>query len=850
MYIFIFLFFISFISLNANENLQKVSLQLSWFDQFQFAGYYIAKEKGFYKEYGLDVEIKEFNFETDVLKEVNENKSDFGIAREDLIPNKFNFYNDLIALFPVFQVSPLILISKKESQISNIKNFPLKKLMITEPDSIQASIKAMLISNNVSINSITFLKHSHNINDLIENRVDIMSAYISKSPLLLQKKLIPYNIFSPKDYGFDMYSDYLFTNRNLTKQNKEKVIAFKKASLLGWEYAYNHIEESVDLILKKYNSQNLTKEELLFEANELKKLSYYKSNILGNVDRNKLARIFDIYNLMGEIKNPINIDDFIFDENKPILNEDETNYLRNKDSLKVCIRKDFLPYETISNENLIGLTSEYIHILEKRLNKNIDIIRINTLKEGNSNINNDLCDFISIFEKENNSKTNLLTTPYLQLPFVLVTKNSSSFITNFEQLKNKTIFVSNNESLIHILNKNYPNTKIYTTQNPNFAYQQILSNKADGYIGNIVEVIYSLQKEYNSNLNITGNFDYKTNLLFAVKNENFILQNILNKVINNISKEESELILNNYTLLKYKEIKNYKTIIIVTLSSFFIILLLLIVYLRESLLKKRIEKLNEDLEKRILEESLKNRKKDEILFRQAKLASMGEMINNIAHQWRQPLNRINLSVQIIESIIKENEILLKEEDLNTIDRKIFYINKNITYMSNTIEDFMNFFHPNKERNTFYLNQVIEKAILLVQDLDKNIDFKIKIYNRIKIFTFENELLQVILIILENAIDNFKLSNKENKTINIVCKEDNKKVILILEDNSGGISVEIIDKIFDPYFTTKFKKEGSGLGLYMAKLLIEQSIGGKLDVLSKDYSTKFKIILPKENYDKS
>ena len=131
-----------------------------------------------------------------------------------------------------------------------------------------------------------------------------------------------------------------------------------------------------------------------------------------------------------------------------------------------------------------------------------------------------------------------------------------------------------------------------------------------------------------------------------------------------------------------------------------------------------------------------------------------------------------------------------------------------------------------------------------------IDFKIKIYNRIKIFTFENELLQVILIILENAIDNFKLSNKENKTINIVCKEENKKVILILEDNSGGISVEIIDKIFDPYFTTKFKKEGSGLGLYMAKLLIEQSIGGKLDVLSKDYSTKFKIILPKENYDKS
>jgi signal transduction histidine kinase/ABC-type nitrate/sulfonate/bicarbonate transport system substrate-binding protein len=849
LHLFIFIFFVSFISLNANENLLKVSLQLSWFNQFQFAGYYIAKEKGFYKEYGLDVEIKEFDFEIDVLKEVNENKSDFGIAREDLIPNKFNFYNDLIALFPIFQVSPLILISKKESQISNIKNFPLKKLMITEPDSIQASIKAMLISNNVPINSITFLKHSHNINDLIENRVDIMSAYISKSPLLLQKKLIPYNIFSPKDYGFDMYSDYLFTNKNLTKQNKDKVIAFKKASLLGWEYAYNHIEESIDLIFKKYNSQNLTKEELLFEANELKKLSYYKSNILGNVDRNKLARIFDIYNLMGEIKNPINIDDFIFDENKPILNEDETNYLKNKDTLKLCVRKNFLPYEAISNENLIGINLEYINILEKRLGKNIDIFKINTLNEGISDLNDNLCDFISIFEDENNSKS-LLTKPYLQLPLVLVTKNTNSFITNFEQLKNKTIFISKNEALVHILNKNYPNINLYITNSPNFAYQQILSNKADGYIGNIVEVIYSLQKEYNSDLNITGNFDYKINLLFAVKNENLILQNILNKVINNISKEESELILNSYTLLKYKEIKNYKSIIIVTLSSFFIILLLLIVYLRESILKKRIEKLNEDLEKRILEESSKNRKKDEILFRQAKLASMGEMINNIAHQWRQPLNRINLSIQVIESIIKENLASLKKEDLITIDRKIFHINKNVTYMSNTIEDFMNFFHPNKEKNHFFLNHVLDKAISLVQDLDKNIHFRIKSDKQINILSFENELLQVLLIILENAIDNFKLSNQKNKTITIICREEYSNIILTLKDNSGGISLKIIDKIFDPYFTTKFKKEGSGLGLYMAKLLIEQSIGGKLDVFSKDIFTKFRIILPKESYDKS
>lgn len=843
---FLYLIFLP-ILLIANEHLEKISLQLSWFNQFQFAGYYIAKEKGFYEDYGLDVDIKYFNFNIDVVKDVNENKSDFGIARETLIPERINNYNNLVALYALFQISPLVLISKKDSNINEIKEFYNKRIMLTDNDYIQASIKALLIANKVDLDSIKFLKHTHNVNDLVNNNTDIISAYISKTPYFLEKNHIPFNIFSPKDLGFDFYSDFLFTNKTLIKKDEDKVIAFKKASLLGWQYAFNNIEESVDIILKKYNSQNLTKDELIYEANALKKLSYYKNNPLGDIDENKLKRIYDIYYLMGYIKNSTYPSDLVFDEYKPIFSEYEKEFLKDKDTFKMCVRKNFLPYEAIIDGNIIGINSEYLRIFEKKIGKSITLVPVNTLKESISKLKNYECDFFSFFDESNiEDKDILFTKSYMELPFVLVTTGKDSFITNFEQLKNKKIFVENNINLFQTLKRNYPYIHLYTTYNPSYAFKKISENNSDGYLGNIANVVYNLQKEYNTDVNITGNFDYKTNILLAMNTNNFLLQNILNKVISNISKEEKELILNNYTLLKYKEVKNYKTLFIVLISSFLVISLLTIVYVRESILKNKIQKLNENLEKRVLEESLKNRKKDEMLFKQTKLAAMGEMINNIAHQWRQPLNRINLSVQIIENILKENKNLLEQQDLNIIDKKILHVNKNIIYMSNTIEDFMNFFHPNKEKNLFNLSKLIMKAIILIQSKDSDIYFEINVDKKINIFNFENELLQVILVILENAIDNFELNSSKNKYLGIFAKKEKKKITLTIRDNSGGIPSSIIDKIFEPYFTTKFKKEGSGIGLYMAKILIEQSIGGKLDVNSDNSFTNFIITLPKEN----
>ncbi len=228
--------------------------------------------------------------------------------------------------------------------------------------------------------------------------------------------------------------------------------------------------------------------------------------------------------------------------------------------------------------------------------------------------------------------------------------------------------------------------------------------------------------------------------------------------------------------------------------------------------------------------------KDKTLYRQAKFASMGEMISHIAHQWRQPLNRVNLSLAVIERVIKSDT-----PDYKMIEKKLKSSEENIQYMSDTIEDFANYFSPNKAKENFNIIESIQKAITLLEGSLNNINIILPKNKVVNLYGYSNEYLQVILVILNNAIDNFLQSNIHNKIISISVEEDEKNIFLYIEDNGGGIKKEYIDKIFDPYFTTKFQKEGTGLGLYMAKMVIENSMYGKLDVKSEKDTTIFTII---------
>ena len=206
----IFLLFL--ISLEA-KGLEKVSLQLQWLDQFQFAGYYIAKEKGFYEDIGLDVEIKKYSHDINIVNDVRSQKTTYGIGRSSLIID-MSKRKDIVLLSAVFQSSPLVMLATKESNITMVKDFIGKRIMVTPEIGSMVSLQAMANQNEVVKENVVQIQHSYDVNDLINQKADLMTSYISNEPYLLKERGIDYTIFDPKDYGFDFYSDLLFTSEN------------------------------------------------------------------------------------------------------------------------------------------------------------------------------------------------------------------------------------------------------------------------------------------------------------------------------------------------------------------------------------------------------------------------------------------------------------------------------------------------------------------------------------------------------------------------------------------------------------------------------------------------------------
>ncbi len=249
------------------------------------------------------------------------------------------------------------------------------------------------------------------------------------------------------------------------------------------------------------------------------------------------------------------------------------------------------------------------------------------------------------------------------------------------------------------------------------------------------------------------------------------------------------------------------------------------------------------LEEKVEEQVEEISQKNIFIKHQARLASMGEMINNIAHQWRQPLNRINSCAAVLSTL---SDFSRAEREI--LECKIQSIEQNTKYMSDTIEDFANFFHPNKEQTRFALQDTIKKTLVLIASRIKKVDITVTSDETVWVYSYEKEYQQVILSILHNAIDNFESKAIVNPKIEIIIKFDKGDTWLCVQDNGSGIDDKDINRIFEPYYTTKFSAEGTGLGLYMAKMIVESSMGGYLGVENRDFGACFTIKIPRGEQD--
>jgi len=243
------------------------------------------------------------------------------------------------------------------------------------------------------------------------------------------------------------------------------------------------------------------------------------------------------------------------------------------------------------------------------------------------------------------------------------------------------------------------------------------------------------------------------------------------------------------------------------------------------------------------EELKKIEQQEKLLLIQTRNAQMGEMLNMIAHQWRQPLSAISSIVNNVQI-----KLVMKEYSEEFLIDQSSQIENLLQHLSKTITDFRRFFMPDKQKNSFLIQTTIDKSLEIIHpSIESN---KVTINNNNtsteKIFSFENEIQQVLLNVLKNAHDAIVLHKTENPHIDINCFDKDNKVYIQISDNAGGIKSSVIDSIFDPYFTTKDNTNGTGLGLYMSKVIIEDHCKGKLTAKNGDEGAVFQIELEHDN----
>ncbi len=606
------LLFITSSSLNAYDSnatngnhFEKVSVQFEWLHQFQFAGYYMAKEKGFYKDLGLDVELKESKYRMNVTKEVVQGRSNFGVGRSSLIVDRIQ-KNPIVLLGAIFQKSPQILLSLKSSNINTVSDLKNKRVMMTWDLVNSASIVAMLANQKVALEDIKRQDHTFDLSDLIEGNTDVMGSYISNEPYLLEEKGIKYNVLDPADYGFDLYSDIFFTSNEELSKHPDRVQAFYRATLKGWEYAFSHIEETAKLIAAQYNTQSKSLDALIYEGNVLKSYAYVDNIDLGNIDPGKIRRIADVYYVLGA-SNPGNdlsgllYSDYV-DIKKLFFTKKELNWLKEHPVIKVGVDINYPPFEYIDHMEYKGMVSEYLDIVETKIGIKFQVEISDVRSDVIQKMKDKELDMLGLAAvTEERSKYFEFTKPYLSFPMGIITKDNVSYVQDYKQLVGKKVLVAEGHASHELLHTRYPEMDFTVVSSIEEALKLLAYGDAFAFVGNIATSSYYIKHNGLTNLKVSGAMPNSLEMAMAVRNDWPEFVSILQKAIDDITEKERDEIYNRWLFPNYEQDVDYDLIIKIIIGSIVLLLIPIIwvVLLRRQIVKrKRLEKeLKKEIEK-------------------------------------------------------------------------------------------------------------------------------------------------------------------------------------------------------------------------------------------------------------
>ena len=535
-----------------SSSLEKVSIQFNWKYQFEVAGFIAAKEKGFYENVGLDVELKEYNPEVDILFDVLNNKVTYGISSSNIVLENKKIAS-IVLLATYLQKSPLVFITKPD--IRTPSQF-LGKTIMGHKDELKNSSLALFLSHfNINFSNTKFIPHNFKIDDFINGKVEIMSAFRSNQLYELDKRKIDYNIIDPADYGFVMSAVNLYTSKEEAFKNKDRTQKFIEATNRGWEYALKNKEEIIDILIKKYKV-NKSKEALLYETDVVNQVMMRDFYPIGKVSPELTQRLVKQLSYSGMIEPNQKINHIFFENivdkipSDFSLTKSEKEYLNSKHSLKMCIDPFWYPIEFMKDGKISGITSDLKRYFEEKIQINIDVVPTNNWNESLDFIKDKKCDIISSISPSYDRMSYLnFTKPILTLPIVVTTQKDKPFLRDISLLKNEKIAILKGHFIAEYIKDYFPYLKIVEVASMNEGLYLVEQGEVYGYIDNALVLSSTIQKEFSNSLKIGFRFDILDEISIGTRNDEPILNDIFSRLVDALDETKKQEFINNWTII-------------------------------------------------------------------------------------------------------------------------------------------------------------------------------------------------------------------------------------------------------------------------------------------------------------
>ncbi len=505
-------------------------------------------------------------------------------------------------------------------------------------------------------------------------------------------------------------------------------------------------------------------------------------------------------------------------------NQEEKDWMLSHQVINFTGDPNWLPFEAFSESGVyIGILADILDIVESKTTLKFNKMATKNWDRSVSLLKNGQVDMLSETTDSNLAKEFLFTDSFLLNPIVVIMRDGSSYVDNLSKLKDKKIVLIKDYGYTQKIKKKYLKHKFYEVQNIQEGLQSVSEGKYDAVLATMALGSYQIRNMQLSNVKVVGRTEFSTQIGFAIKHEYKPLIGILNKVLKSIDEQTKQKILSKWISQEYVEKTDYTLLLQIAFVSFLIISGTLFWSMQ----------LKREIARRVILE--KQNKK--MLAQQAKYAALGEMMDAVAHQWKQPLN----------AIVMLNELLVLEQKDRSLDEAYLKdyqkdMDIQVEHLLNTLSEFRTFFRPDKEMETFNLLKSIDAVLLLVKDefLKNSIEVIVDCNENVNLKLIKNEFKHIILNILNNAKDAFVQNEIKIKKINIKVSENKEELIIEINDNAGGIPEYILPKIFEANITSKSEGKGTGIGLYMSKQIADK-MSAKLSAQNIENGASFKLL---------